>query len=110
MNFGAIGWFIAHEITHGNIPMAPTVLSDVNECLSFVLVFPIGFDDEGRQFDSNGNVENWWHEDTITEFTAKAKCFIDQVHFYLRKLKKKLLILKHLFDFSCSIHIIGIPH
>lgn len=58
-------------------------------------VFPIEFDDMGRKFDPDGNVRNWWREDTITQFTAKAKCFIDQVrlvHFSLEKLKKKLLL------------------
>lgn len=64
MNFGALGWFVAHEITHG-------------------------FDDEGRQFDMNGNVQNWWKEDTITKFTANAKCYIDQV----QTLKNSMIFL-----------------
>ena len=39
MNYGAIGWVIGHEITHG-------------------------FDDQGRQFDQDGNLVDWWHPET----------------------------------------------
>ena len=39
MNYGGIGWVIGHEITHG-------------------------FDDQGRQYDDKGNLENWWKHQT----------------------------------------------
>lgn len=55
MNYGYIGWFIGHELTHG-------------------------FDDEGRQFDSNGNLVDWWQEDTARKFASRAQCIIDQVY------------------------------
>merc|ERR1711990_347142 len=53
MNFGAIGWVIGHEITHG-------------------------FDDQGRQFDKEGNLLNWWKPDTSSRYLNKAKCIINQ--------------------------------
>ncbi|XP_043651287.1 neprilysin-2 isoform X1 [Drosophila teissieri] len=53
MNFGAIGYVIGHEITHG-------------------------FDDQGRQFDVKGNLRDWWHPDTQKAYLAKAKCIIEQ--------------------------------
>ncbi|KAJ8918489.1 hypothetical protein NQ315_008186 [Exocentrus adspersus] len=53
MNYGAIGFVIGHEITHG-------------------------FDDQGRQFDKNGNLIDWWQEGTKRAFVDKAQCIIDQ--------------------------------
>lgn len=53
MNYGAIGQIIGHEITHG-------------------------FDDQGRQFDLNGNLEDWWQADTQKQFLEKARCIIEQ--------------------------------
>ncbi|KAG4071253.1 hypothetical protein HA402_003957 [Bradysia odoriphaga] len=53
MNYAAIGFVIGHEITHG-------------------------FDDRGRQFDADGNLVEWWNEETITKFEQKAKCMIEQ--------------------------------
>lgn len=52
MNFGALGFVIGHEITHG-------------------------FDDVGRQFDEDGNNINWWDDETNKRFKNKAKCMID---------------------------------
>jgi neprilysin len=53
MNFGAIGSVIGHEITHG-------------------------FDDEGSQFDADGNLVDWWQESTKSAYLEKAQCIIDQ--------------------------------
>ena len=53
LNYGAIGAVIGHEITHG-------------------------FDDEGAQFDAQGNLENWWSETTLQHFHNLSQCFIDQ--------------------------------
>jgi len=53
MNYGAIGWVIGHEITHG-------------------------FDDQGRQFDQEGNLVDWWHPETKSRYLSKAECIIEQ--------------------------------
>merc|ERR1711862_677867 len=53
MNYGAIGWVIGHEITHG-------------------------FDDQGRTFDSTGNLANWWERSTEENYLEKAQCIIWQ--------------------------------
>jgi putative endopeptidase len=52
-NYGDMGSTIGHELTHG-------------------------FDDEGRQFDKDGNLKNWWTKDDETKFTQKAQCMVDQ--------------------------------
>lgn len=57
MNYGAIGFVIGHEITHG-------------------------FDDQGRQFDKNGNLVEWWQEMTKQRYLERAKCIINQYSNY----------------------------
>ncbi|KAG9402768.1 hypothetical protein AC1031_006318 [Aphanomyces cochlioides] len=52
-NFGAIGAVIGHEITHG-------------------------FDDEGRNFDGDGNMNPWWTDETSAKFVNKSQCIVDQ--------------------------------
>jgi putative endopeptidase len=51
-NYGAIGVVIGHEMTHG-------------------------FDDQGCQFDKDGNLKNWWTEEDKTKFDARAKVLAD---------------------------------
>ncbi|KAH8384648.1 hypothetical protein KR093_003976 [Drosophila rubida] len=53
LDFGAIGSLIGHEITHG-------------------------FDDEGSQFDFEGNLRDWWQPDTKKAYLEKTKCIIHQ--------------------------------
>ena len=52
-NFGAIGAVIGHELTHG-------------------------FDDEGRKFDADGNLRDWWTEADGKEFDKRAQCVADE--------------------------------
>ncbi len=51
-NYGAIGVVIGHEMTHG-------------------------FDDQGRQFDKDGNLKDWWAEGDAEHFTERAKVMVD---------------------------------
>ncbi len=53
MNFGGIGAVIGHELTHG-------------------------FDDEGSQFDGDGNLRDWWTADDKKQFEARTGCIRDQ--------------------------------
>ena len=52
-NYGNTGATIGHELTHG-------------------------FDDEGRQFDSKGNLRDFWTKSDADQFVARAKCVVDQ--------------------------------
>lgn len=51
-NYGAIGVVIGHEMTHG-------------------------FDDQGRQFDKEGNMFNWWAGGDDVKFNERAKVLVD---------------------------------
>tara|TARA_R100000935_G_C2841343_1_gene171217 strand:+ start:801 stop:2828 length:2028 start_codon:yes stop_codon:yes gene_type:complete len=53
VNYGGIGMVIGHEFTHA-------------------------FDDQGAQYDKNGNVANWWTDDDYTQFKARTQKIIDQ--------------------------------
>jgi len=53
INFGGIGAVIAHEITHG-------------------------YDDQGRKFDSDGNINDWWQEEDTKLFKAKCDLMVAQ--------------------------------
>ncbi len=57
VNYGAIGGVIAHEFTHA-------------------------FDDQGSQYDSDGNLNNWWTETDLQKFKEKQKLIIDQYNNY----------------------------
>ena len=51
-NYGAIGVVIGHEMTHG-------------------------FDDQGRQFDKDGNLQDWWTTEDAKRFDERAQVMVD---------------------------------
>lgn len=53
VNYGDIGATIGHELTHG-------------------------FDDEGRQFDADGNLKEWWTESDGKKFEERAECVVKE--------------------------------
>ncbi|MGN0189940.1 MAG: M13 family metallopeptidase, partial [Candidatus Cryptobacteroides sp.] len=53
VNYGAIGVVISHEMTHG-------------------------FDDQGRLFDKDGNMNDWWTEADSEAFKTRAQGLVDQ--------------------------------
>lgn len=55
--YGAIGMVMGHELTHG-------------------------FDDQGRQFDGDGNLKDWWTPSVGDEFTKRASCVKKQFDAY----------------------------
>ena len=52
INYGGIGMVIGHEMTHG-------------------------FDDQGAQYDKEGNLKNWWSKEDSVKFVAKTKQVIN---------------------------------
>jgi len=42
-----------------------------------------GFDDEGRQYDPKGNLQNWWTDDDVKKFTTKSGLMIEQFNNYV---------------------------
>lgn len=42
-----------------------------------------GFDDEGRQFDANGNLKSWWGKEDEEKFNKKARLYVDQYNNYV---------------------------
>jgi len=61
MNYGGIGFVIGHEITNG-------------------------FDDQGSQYDANGNLVNWWENSTREAYKSRAECIIHQYGNYTEPL------------------------
>jgi putative endopeptidase len=57
VNYGAVGWVMGHEMTHG-------------------------FDDQGAQFDGRGNLKNWWTPEDAKRFYAATSCISNQFSGY----------------------------
>ncbi|MEW5739746.1 MAG: M13 family metallopeptidase [Myxococcota bacterium] len=77
VNFGSMGMVVGHEITHG-------------------------FDDEGRQFDVDGNLKDWWTEASGKAFVERAACVERQFDGYTAidelKVKGKLTLGENVAD------------
>lgn len=56
-NYGSLGYVIAHEMTHG-------------------------FDDMGRQYDKDGNLNDWWTEEDAQAFGNRTAIMVDQYNQY----------------------------
>ncbi|XP_063976266.1 neprilysin-4-like isoform X1 [Diachasmimorpha longicaudata] len=57
INYGAMGAIMGHELTHG-------------------------FDDQGRRYDENGNLRQWWSNETLRHYYEKVECIINQYSSY----------------------------
>jgi endothelin-converting enzyme/putative endopeptidase len=53
VNYGGIGAVVGHELTHA-------------------------FDDQGRKYDAQGNLRDWWTKEDAVEFEKRAQCLIDE--------------------------------
>ncbi len=58
VNYGAIGVVIGHEMTHG-------------------------FDDQGRKFDKEGNLTDWWTPEDSKRFDERTKMLVDQYNSFI---------------------------
>jgi putative endopeptidase len=79
INYGAIGAVIGHELTHG-------------------------FDDEGHQFDAEGNLKSWWTEEDEKNFKARAELVAKQYDDYIGvedlHINGKLTLGENIADFG----------
>ncbi|KAM6970673.1 endothelin-converting enzyme 2b [Aplochiton taeniatus] len=53
LNFGGIGVVMGHELTHA-------------------------FDDQGREYDKDGNLRSWWHNSSVEAFKNRTECMVEQ--------------------------------
>jgi putative endopeptidase len=58
VNYGCMGAIIGHELTHG-------------------------FDDQGAQYDADGNLKNWWTKEDLEKFKAKTDMLVKQFNSYV---------------------------
>jgi len=58
VNYGAMGVVIGHEVSHG-------------------------FDDQGRQFDADGNIKDWWTKEDNDKFKARSQKLVDEFNSFV---------------------------
>lgn len=44
-----------------------------------------GFDNDGRHYDSQGNLRQWWSNETVIEYSSKTDCFVKHYEGYYEK-------------------------
>lgn len=59
LNYGGMGVVMGHELIHA-------------------------FDDQGREFDKDGNLHKWWKNETIARFKNRTQCFVEQYSKHLK--------------------------
>ncbi len=86
VNYGAIGAVIGHEMTHG-------------------------FDDQGRRFNAEGNMRDWWTKEDAEQFNQRTKLLIDQYNNFVAvddvHINGELTLGENIADFgglSVSLH------
>lgn len=57
LNFGGIGVVMGHELTHA-------------------------FDDQGREYDKDGNLRSWWKSSSVESFKQQTQCMVEQYSNY----------------------------
>ncbi|MFT7814149.1 hypothetical protein Z043-112628 [Arapaima gigas] len=57
LNFGGIGVVMGHELTHA-------------------------FDDQGREYDKDGNLRSWWRNSSVEAFKKQTECMVEQYSNY----------------------------
>ncbi|XP_010212088.1 PREDICTED: endothelin-converting enzyme 1 [Tinamus guttatus] len=57
LNFGGIGVVVGHELTHA-------------------------FDDQGREYDKDGNLRPWWKNSSVEAFKRQTECMVEQYSNY----------------------------
>ncbi|XP_076035689.1 M13 family metallopeptidase neprilysin 3 isoform X2 [Oratosquilla oratoria] len=76
LNYGAVGVVMGHELAHA-------------------------FDDQGRKYNKDGNLHQWWEQKTIDRFKLKTACMVEQYSQYSlngEKLNGKLTLGENIAD------------
>lgn len=84
LNYGALGMRHMQYMLRNNY----IVMLDCKLILTIISGYIVGheiihgFDDRGRQFDENGNFQNWWSDETDEKFRKMSNCLVEQYNGY----------------------------